>query len=187
MTNPGYQHIDDYQDVESRNIFAIKQAEGMSEVEILAILGAKSRDNSRTPMQWSAVPNAGFTAGTPWLKPAANYPAINAEAALADQNSVFWHYRDLIRLRKAHPIFTQGDYQELLAGHDRIWAYARRADGQTLVVVSNFYGEPVNFALPAELANGEGRLLLGNYPDGLAQPGSCTLRPYESLIWLMEQ
>lgn len=187
MTNPGYQHIDDYQDVESRNIFAIKQAEGMSEAEILAILVAKSRDNSRTPMQWSAADNAGFTSGTPWLKPAANYPAINAEAALADQNSVFWHYRDLIRLRKAHPIFTQGDYQELLAGHPQIWAYARHADGQTLLVVSNFYGEPVNFALPAELANGEGRLLLGNYPDGLAQPGSCTLRPYESLIWLMEQ
>ena len=187
MTNPGYQHIDDYQDVESRNIFAIKQAEGMSEAEILAILGAKSRDNSRTPMQWSAAPNAGFTSGTPWLKPAANYPEINAEAALADQHSVFWHYRDLIALRKAHPIFTQGDYQELLTGHPQIWAYVRRADGQTLLVVSNFYGEPVEFALPAELQSGEARLLLGNYPDSPARPQSCKLRPYESLIWLMEQ
>ncbi|WP_052814391.1 alpha,alpha-phosphotrehalase [Aeromonas caviae] len=187
MTNPGYQHIDDYQDVESRNIFAIKQAEGMSEAEILAILGAKSRDNSRTPMQWSAAPNAGFTSGTPWLKPAANYPEINAEAALADQHSVFWHYRDLIALRKAHPIFTEGDYQELLTGHPQIWAYARRAHGQTLLVASNFYGEPVEFALPAELQSGEGRLLLGNYPDSPARPQSCKLRPYESLIWLMEQ
>ena len=187
MTNPGYQRLDDYQDVESRNIFAIKLAEGMNEGEILAILGAKSRDNSRTPMQWSAAANAGFTAGTPWLKPAANYPEINAEAALADTDSVFWHYRDLIRLRKSHPIFTHGDYQELLAGHSQIWAYARRADGQTLLVVSNFYGEPVEFALPAELANGEGRLLLGNYPDSPARPQSCKLRPYESLIWLMEQ
>ncbi|OCW47410.1 alpha,alpha-phosphotrehalase [Aeromonas caviae] len=187
MTNPGYASIDDYQDVESRNIFAIKQAEGMSEAEILAILGAKSRDNSRTPMQWSAAANAGFTSGTPWLKPAANYPEINAEAALADQHSVFWHYRDLIALRKAHPIFTQGDYQELLTGHPQIWAYARRADDQTLLVVSNFYGEPVEFALPAELQSGEGRLLLGNYPDSPARPQSCKLRPYESLIWLMEQ
>ncbi|MFQ2190681.1 alpha,alpha-phosphotrehalase [Aeromonas jandaei] len=186
MTNPGYQRIDDYQDVESRNIFAIKQAEGMSEAEILAILGAKSRDNSRTPMQWSAAANAGFTNGTPWLKPAANYSEINAEAALADQHSVFWHYRDLIALRKAHPIFTQGDYQELLTGHPQIWAYARRANGQTLLVVSNFYGEPVEFALPAELQSGQGRLLLGNYPDSLAQPQSGMLRPYESLIWLME-
>ncbi|EPX9365513.1 alpha,alpha-phosphotrehalase [Aeromonas veronii] len=186
MTNPGYQRIDDYQDVESRNIFAIKQAEGMSEAEILAILGAKSRDNSRTPMQWSAAPNAGFTQGTPWLKPAANYSEINAEAALADQHSVFWHYRDLIALRKAHPIFTQGDYQELLTGHPQIWAYARRANGQTLLVVSNFYGEPVEFALPAELQSGQGRLLLGNYPDSPAQPQSAMLRPYESLIWLME-
>ncbi|WP_279491576.1 alpha,alpha-phosphotrehalase [Aeromonas veronii] len=186
MTNPGYQRIDDYQDVESRNIFAIKQAEGMSEAEILSILGAKSRDNSRTPMQWSAAANAGFTQGTPWLKPAANYPEINAEAALADQHSVFWHYRDLIALRKAHPIFTQGDYQELLTGHPQIWAYARRANGQTLLVVSNFYGEPVEFALPAELQSGQGRLLLGNYPDSPAQPQSGMLRPYESLIWLME-
>ncbi|MFB2863813.1 alpha,alpha-phosphotrehalase [Aeromonas sp. MdU4] len=186
MTNPGYQRIDDYQDVESRNIFAIKQAEGMSEGEILAILGAKSRDNSRTPMQWSAAANAGFTSGTPWLKPAANYSGINAEAALADQHSVFWHYRDLIALRKAHPIFTQGDYQELLTGHPQIWAYARRANGQTLLVVSNFYGEPVEFALPAELQSGKGRLLLGNYPDSPAQPQSGMLRPYESLIWLME-
>lgn len=186
MTNPGYQHINDYQDVESRNIFAIKQAEGMSEAEILSILGAKSRDNSRTPMQWSAAANAGFTQGTPWLKPAANYSEINAEAALADQHSVFWHYRDLIVLRKAHPIFTQGDYQELLTGHPQIWAYARRANGQTLLVVSNFYGEPVKFALPAELQSGQGRLLLGNYPDSPAQPQSGMLRPYESLIWLME-
>ncbi|MFM4837295.1 alpha,alpha-phosphotrehalase [Aeromonas veronii] len=186
MTNPGYQRIDDYQDVESRNIFAIKQAEGMGEAEILAILGTKSRDNSRTPMQWSAAPNAGFTAGNPWLKPAANYPEINAEAALADQNSVFWHYRDLIALRKVHPIFTQGDYQELLTGHPQIWAYARRANGQTLLVVSNFYGEPVEFALPAELQSGQGRLLLGNYPDSPARPQSGMLRPYESLIWLME-
>ncbi|HHQ4692981.1 TPA: alpha,alpha-phosphotrehalase [Aeromonas veronii] len=186
MTNPCYQRIDDYQDVESRNIFAIKQAEGMSEGEILAILGAKSRDNSRTPMQWSAAPNAGFTSGTPWLKPAANYSEINAEAALADQHSVFWHYRDLIALRKAHPIFTQGDYQELLTGHSQIWAYARRANGQTLLVVSNFYGEPVEFVLPAELQSGQGRLLLGNYPDSPAQPQSGMLRPYESLIWLME-
>ncbi len=186
MTNPGYQSINDYQDVESRNIFAIKQAEGVSEAEILAILGAKSRDNSRTPMQWSAAPNAGFTAGTPWLTPAANYPEINAEAALADQNSVFWHYRDLIRLRKDYPIFTQGDYQELLAGHEKVWAYTRSANGQTLLVVSNFYGEPVEFTLPAELQSGKGRLLLGNYPDSPAQPQSGMLRPYESLIWLME-
>ncbi|MDE8808270.1 alpha,alpha-phosphotrehalase [Aeromonas hydrophila] len=186
MTNPGYQRIDDYQDVESRNIFAIKQAEGMSEAEILAILGAKSRDNSRTPMQWSAAANAGFTSGTPWLKPATNYPVINAEAALADQHSVFWHYRDLIRLRKTHPIFTQGDYQELLAGHPQIWAYARRANGQTLLVVSNFYDEPATFALPDELATGKGRLLLGNYPDSPARPQSAMLRPYESLIWLVE-
>ncbi|MNO79875.1 Trehalose-6-phosphate hydrolase [compost metagenome] len=186
MTNPGYGSIHDYQDVESRNIFAIKQGEGVPEAEILAILGAKSRDNSRTPMQWSAATNAGFTKGTPWLKPAANYPEINAEAALADADSVFWHYRDLIALRKAHPIFTQGDYQELLPGHERLWAYSRSWHGQRLLVVSNFYGEPADFALPEGMQAGEGRLLLGNYQDSPTRLQSCRLRPYESLIWLVE-
>ena len=137
-------------------------------------------------MQWSTAPNAGFTKGTPWLKPAANYTAINAEAALADADSVFWHYRDLVRLRKAHPIFTQGDYQEQLPGHQRIWAYRRQWQGQTLLIVSNFYGEAVDFALPTGMQTGEGRLLLGNYPDSPTQPQSCLLRPYESLIWLVE-
>ena len=107
MTNPGYQHIDDYQDVESRNIFAIKQAEGMSEAEILAILGAKSR-TTRAPRCSGAPPP---TPVSPAGRPGSSLPPttrINAEAALADQHSVFWHYRDLIALRKAHPIFTQG-------------------------------------------------------------------------------
>jgi trehalose-6-phosphate hydrolase len=107
MTNPGYQRIDDYQDVESRNIFAIKQAEGMSEAEILAILGAKSRDNSRTPMQWSAAPNAGFTSGTPWLarrqlprdqrRGGAGRPALGVLALSGSDPPA-----------QGHPIFTRG-------------------------------------------------------------------------------
>ena len=201
MTNPGYQQIDDYQDVESHNIFAIKQAQGMDDAQILAILAARSRDNSRTPMQWSADANAGFTQGTPWLKPAANYTEINAVAAKADPDSVFWHYRDLIRLRKAHPIFTHGDYQELLPEHRQIWAYTRQWQGQTLLVVSNFYREPVDFVLPSHLdgqnaapAQSEtqsiipprSQLLLSNYADTPTQPESGQLRPYESAIWLIE-
>ncbi|SIQ40312.1 trehalose-6-phosphate hydrolase [Aeromonas sp. RU39B] len=187
MTNPGYRIIEQYQDVESRNIHAIKLAEGMGEAEILAILAAKSRDNSRTPMQWSAEPNAGFSKATPWLAPASNYPKINVESALADSDSVFWHYRDLIRLRKQYPVLTDGDYQELLPGHPQLWAYCRRSAGQTLLVVSNFYGEPAEFVLPASLPVGCGKLLIGNYPDCPASPQSVTLRPYESLMWLMEE
>ena len=99
---------------------------------------------------------------------------------------MFWHYRDLIRLRKDHPIFTLGDYQELLPGHEKIWAYSRNWHSQRLLVVSNFYGEPVDFTLPEGMQAGEGRLLLGNYPDSPANPQSCRLRPYESLIWLVE-
>ncbi|MGL5606076.1 MAG: alpha-glucosidase C-terminal domain-containing protein, partial [Plesiomonas sp.] len=165
------------------------------------ILAARSRDNSRTPMQWSADANAGFTQGTPWLKPAANYTEINAVAAKADPDSVFWHYRDLIRLRKSHPIFTLGDYQELLPEHHQIWAYTRQWQGQTLLVVSNFYREPVDFVLPSHLDGqnavpaqskmqsimpSHSQLLLSNYADTPTQPQSGQLLPYESAIWLIE-
>ena len=174
MTNPGYQHIDDYQDVESRNIFAIKQAEGMSEAEILAILAA-SPDNSRTPMQWSAAPTPASRPALR-LKPAANYPGSMPRRRSPTStrcSGTTGISSPFVRRTPSSPRGLSGAAD----GHARIWAYARRADDQTLVVVSNFYGEPVAFDLPAELASGGGRLLLGNYPTArpARNPASCAL------------
>ena len=184
MTNPGYQRIDDYQDVESRNIFAIKQAEGMSEAEILAILGAKSA-TTRAP-RCSGAPRP--TPVSPAERPGSSPPPTTRLSTPRRR------WRTSTRCSgttgsdppaQGTPHLYPGDYQELLAGHPQIWAYARRANGQTLLVVSNFYGEPATFALPDELATGKGACCWATTP--IARPmQSCMLRPYESLIWLVE-
>jgi len=185
MTNPGYSTIDDYRDVESCNIFNALRSIGMPEGQILAILASKSRDNSRTPMQWSDEPNAGFTEGTPWIKVAANYTHLNVAAALADPASVFWYYRELIALRKAHAIFREGLYEDALPGHPRLWAYTRRWQGHKLMVLCNFYASEEIFQMPESWAE-EGRItrLISNYADTPEAPASGYLRAYEAVMWL---
>lgn len=186
MTNPGYRSIDDYRDVESRNLHALKRAEGLSEAEILAILAARSRDNGRTPMQWHCGPHAGFTQGEPWLKPAANYDRINAEQALADPDSVFYHYRELIRLRKQYAVIVSGDYRDLASEHPSVWCYQRRWQDQRLLVVCNLGPEATPFGLPEGVAQGQARRLIANYADSPQQPRDLSLRPFEAVAWLLE-
>ena len=100
MTNPKFESIEQYRDVESLNIYDIKREEGLSKEEIIGILKQKSRDNSRTPMQWNEEMNSGFTTSTPWISVAENFTEINVEKALEDKESVFYHYKKLIELRK---------------------------------------------------------------------------------------
>src|SRR5699024_1416217 len=104
MTNAHFTTLDQYRDVESINRYHILKAQGGPESEIFRILGARSRDNGRTPMQWTAGPNAGFTTGTPWLQVNPNAAEINAEACLADPESVLHYYRRLVALRKQYPV-----------------------------------------------------------------------------------
>lgn len=111
----------------------------MDEAEILKILAQKSRDNGRTPVQWNDGPNAGFTTGTPWIRPADNYKEINAEQAAADPDSIFHHYRKLIQLRKEYDLITTGRF-ELLAEDDlAVFAYVRDGGAEKLLVVNNFF------------------------------------------------
>ncbi|RHW37400.1 alpha,alpha-phosphotrehalase [Neobacillus notoginsengisoli] len=185
MTNPGFESIDDYRDVESLNIFKIKKEAGMSENEILEILKSKSRDNSRTPVQWNATENAGFTDGTPWINVAANYPDINVEQALADRDSVFYHYQKLIALRKEYDIITHGDYQLILGDDKQIFAYVRNWNNEKLLVVNNFYGKNAQFELPGDIRveGGEASVLISNYEDHPEDYRRFTLRPYESVVF----
>ncbi|WP_053368256.1 alpha,alpha-phosphotrehalase [Bacillus sp. FJAT-27245] len=191
MTNPGFESIDDYRDVESLNIFKLKKAAGMDEKEILEILKSKSRDNSRTPVQWDGSPSAGFTTGTPWIGVAENYPEINVEKALEDRDSVFYHYKKLIGLRKEYDIITHGDYKLILADDPRIFAYTRSWNGETLLVVHNFYGENVQFELPNDVRidrdGGEANVLISNYEDHPENYRSFTLRPYESIAFHLKK
>ena len=154
MTNCYFTDLDQYQDIESVNWAADAIAEGSRSMErILDSLRVKSRDNARTPMLWNDSENAGFTTGKPWLKVNDNYTEINAEAALADKGSVFWHYRDLIALRHNHDIVVNGSFDMIWPEHEQIFAYQRKLDGKTLTVVANFSDHSVE--LPGPIPAGE--------------------------------
>ncbi len=178
MTNPHFTTIEQYRDVESHNMYNELLAQGCDADELLAILASKSRDNSRTPMQWDASPNAGFTEGKPWIGVSHNYAEINAERALAEPDSVFYAYQQLIALRKSEPVLTWGDYQDLLPEHPSLWCYRRQWQGQTLLVAANLSGEPQAWEPPAGSTDGE--VLMSNYDT----PAGMTLRPFEAIWWL---
>lgn len=182
MTNPHFTRITDYRDVESHNMFAGLRTQGRDADELLAILASKSRDNSRTPMQWDASANAGFTSGEPWIALGNNAEAINVEAALADPDSVFYAYQTLIQLRKTLPVLTWGDYQDLLPDHPSLWCYRRQWQGQTLMVVANLSRECQSWQPQA--VDGDWQVVMSNYAEVSPQPGTMTLRPFEAVWWL---
>ncbi len=183
MTNPHFTSISQYKDVESLNAYRELLEAGKSEAEVLAILDRKSRDNSRTPVQWDDSPHGGFTTGEPWIEVASNYPEVNAAAAVADPDSVFHHYRKLIELRKNDPLVTTGRYELLDREHPAVYAYLRRGDGEALLVVNNFYADPVLWQVPAGVGEWtDTELVLGNYPDPEFGDGVVALRPYESVV-----
>ena len=139
----------------------------------------KSRDNARTPMQWSAEPNAGFSDAAPWLPVNPNYTAVNAAAALADPESVFYYYQKLIALRKACPVFRDGRFTLLLPDSEKIFAYTRDTDREHLLVVCNFTPDCVPFARPEAFRQAE--LLISND----SEPAGV-LRPYEAQMFYWE-
>ncbi len=188
MTDPKFTSIDQYRDVESLNMYNILQANGKSEEEILEILRRKSRDNSRTPVQWNGEKNAGFTDGTPWIETARNYRELNAENALKDKDSIFYHYQKLIQLRKEYNIITDGDYELIAPEDDKIFAYLRSTDKEKLLVVNNFYEEEVTFTLPEHIdwTGLTGTILLSNYPDSDSMRESIKLRAYESIVYYIK-
>ncbi|EAO3196265.1 alpha,alpha-phosphotrehalase [Salmonella enterica] len=182
MTNPHFTRITDYRDVESHNMFAALRAAGRDPDELLAILASKSRDNSRTPMQWDNGKNAGFTQGEPWINLCDNYAEVNVAAALRDENSVFYTYQKLIALRKTQPVLIWGDYQDLLPDSPSVWCYRRQWQGQTLLVVANLSDQCQEWHPPH--IKGQWQALLHNYGEVASQPAAMTLRPFEAIWWL---
>ncbi len=177
MTNVRFDHIDQYQDIEIRNMYRERLAKGYEEKEIMESIYAKGRDNARTPMQWDDTAHAGFTTGTPWMQVNPNYREINAEAARKDPDSIFHYYRKLICLRKENPIFAEGDFILLLEEDENIFAYVRSLADRELLVVANFTEQEIICTLPEEWKDGE--VLIHNYKDG---GKSEVLRPYESMM-----
>ena len=188
MTNVAFDSINDYQDIESLNLYKELVGEkGLNPNDVLALIRAKGRDNARTPMQWDASRNAGFTTGTPWLKVNPNYPAINVTQALADNNSVFYYYQKLIRLRKEHPVFVYGAYDLILDDDEAIYAFTRTLETDRLLVILNFTQNAPVFALPPNIAFAGKELLLNNYAvDANEDIRQFTLRPYEARVYRLK-
>ena len=178
MTNADYA-LEDYRDIGVSNHIREMRADGFSEEEILYSLHTTSRDNARTPMQWSTAENAGFTAGKPWIRVNPNYLDINAAAQQADPDSVWHCYRKLIALRRQHPVFQRGYFELLLEKDEALFAYTRTDTNNRLLVLCNFYGEEIDDPLYSESA--EWDLLFVNYP-GISEPRK--LRPYEARIYI---
>ncbi|WP_459502479.1 alpha,alpha-phosphotrehalase [Bacillus sp. C1] len=185
MTNPGFDNINLYRDVESLNIYKMKREEGMLDEDIIEILQQKSRDNSRTPMQWNEEEHAGFTTNTPWISVAGNYKEVNVEKALKDKQSIFYHYKRLVKLRKKYDIITNGKYEMIDASHPNVWVYTRKLEDEVLLVVNNFYEETIIYSVQEEMIDNEMKqeILLSNYEDSSNDIRNLTLRPYESIVY----
>ncbi len=184
MTNVAFASIDDYRDIETLNMYREAKASGaVDEARLMAMIHQKSRDNARTPMQWTAGHAAGFTTGEPWIKVNPNKDRINVEAAMADPDSIFHYYRRLIALRKAEPVIVHGRYDLILAEHQQIYAYLRSHEDDRLLVVCNFSSDTPIFALPTHITVTSAEPLIANYPvdpgDDLRQ---LTLRPWEARV-----
>lgn len=182
MTNVPFEDAQAFLDIESVNYYRAALGLGRSPEEVLEALREGSRDNARSPVQWDASPHAGFTTGEPWFPVNPNHVEINADAELADPDSVFHHYRRLIELRHSDPVVADGDFHMLLPEHPAIYAFTRSLDTQTVLVVANFSSDDQRLeGLTAEEDWGAAELVLGNYPDPGA--GLPPLRPWEARVY----
>lgn len=192
MPNPQWSSIDEFRDIESTNMYRILQEQGKSATEALDIIRERSRDNSRTPMQWDNSANAGFTTGTPWIKVDERYPDINVQSQINDPFSVYHHYRQLITLRQQIEVLTDGTYERLDESHPQIFAYTRSNTHERIIVISNFSAEQAVFQLPERITQQYSSeqlhvatLLIGNTITTPHINKSMILEPYGSYMWLL--
>ncbi|HAS6337230.1 TPA: alpha-glucosidase [Vibrio vulnificus] len=179
MTNVAFESLEQYKDIETLNFYKVKTESGVSHQHMMDAIHENSRDNARTPMQWSASQYGGFSLAKPWIEVNPNYPEINVEQALADSDSTFYHYQKLIELRKQHPAIVYGDFTPLFAEHDSVFAYVRSHQDEQLLVINNFSDQDISLALPDNLQNKEVNCLIYNY-DSLDMLGvTLSLKPYQ--------
>ncbi|NAZ94351.1 glycoside hydrolase family 13 protein [Vibrio toranzoniae] len=180
MTNVAFDSLDQYKDIETHNFYKVKTESGITHEHMMDAIHENSRDNARTPMHWSNQANAGFSGGTPWIELNPNYPQINVEDALANPNSIFYHYKKLIELRKAHPAIVYGSFVPVFEEHDKVFAYVRELDGEQLLVVCNFSGESLALETPEQYQTQTPVCLISNYGEILSVDAQLHLAPYES-------
>ena len=182
MTNTVFNSVDDFRDLESINAYRELVESGLyTDEDMFPKIAHKSRDNARTPMQWDASENAGFTTGTPWIAVNPNYKKINVADQLKREDSVFHYYQKLIRLRKENEIIVYGNYELLLPEDENIFAYIRTLDNQKLLVVCNFSKSEQKFDFSGYE---NAKVLISNYNRDARKDG--ILKPYEATVLLLE-
>lgn len=186
MTNPNFESIEEYRDVESINYYNILKKNKMDEKEILNILKLKSRDNSRTPIQWNSEKNAGFSKVDPWINLCKNYEKINVQKVIKEENSIFHHYKKLISLRKKYDIISKGTFKMILKEDSNIFAYLREYKEQILLVINNFYDKNVNVKINLKF-NNKTKILISNYNENNILSENMIIRPYESTVYLIDK
>ncbi|WP_027953325.1 glycoside hydrolase family 13 protein [Halobacillus kuroshimensis] len=185
MTNMAFPSIEDYDDVAAKNLYQNKKAKGMAHEDIMNILWNTSRDNSRTPMQWSREAQAGFTTGKPWMKINPNYTSINVADQEQDPHSILNYYKKMIAMKKEQDVFTYGIYDLLLPEDEQIYAYTRTLDNKKAIVIVNLTDQAADFQAEEPLSSSQ--LMLSNTIVNLhTNVSSFPLKPYEARVYLME-
>lgn len=183
MTNVAFETIDQYKDLETLNMYHEKMEQGADHDTVMQSIYAKGRDNARTPMQWSSEKNGGFTTGTPWIEVNPRYSEINVANDLLSEQSVFAHYQQLIKLRKQLDVITTGDFKILFKDHVQLFAYERRAEKESLLVLCNFSKDEIllkDDVVKNYICNS--KLISHNYPS-VDLLDKIELRPYEALVF----
>lgn len=180
MTNVAFESIEEYEDIEIRNMWKERTEQGASPEELLRAIHVKGRDNARTPIQWDATEHGGFTTGTPWLKVNPNYPSINVEQALADSDSIFYYYKQLIALRRQHDLIVYGEYALILEDEPHVYAYTRTYENETWYVYCSFAEEEQTLSVSHKTSD----QVIGNYAEPpVVVNGQMQLRPYEAVVY----
>lgn len=183
MTNPNYDQIEDYVDIETHNAYKELKDKGLAENEIMEIIQEKSRDNSRTPMQWNKEKNAGFSSGEPWLKVSENFTELNTENEMVSKQ-IRDYYKKLIQLRKEYPIIQEGSYEPFELGHQSVFGYIREYEDKKLLVLNHFYADEAIVKIPKELLDMDASYLVGNRNERILEE-TFMMQPYETVAFLL--
>jgi oligo-1,6-glucosidase len=186
MTNVQFKDISEYKDIETLNMYKEKIEQGVHKDVLMNAIYAIGRDNARTPVQWDASKNAGFSEETPWITVNSNYEEINVENALKDKNSIFYYYQKLIKLRKENEIIVYGDLKLLYEEDENILSYIRTYKDEKLLVIINFFEKEVEFKLTEEIKYKEAELLISNYEVENNEFTNIHLRPYEARVYILK-
>ena len=185
MTNVRFDTIEDYRDVETLNLYRELVYDHQADpAEVMEKIYRKGRDNARTPMQWDASPQAGFSSHLPWIKVNPNYPTINVRRDQVQPDSILRYYQKLIELRKKYPVIVYGTYELILADHEQIYAFTRTLDAECLLVILNLNQEPSLFQLPETISFTTSELIIGNYEVPTEENiKKIHLKPFEARVY----